>query len=371
MPHVEQIDQIEQLDHYRLLWKSLHGQTRDATFFQTLEWLQAYWRHFGHDKQLRTLIVYAAARPIGIVPLVVLREPTRVGGLRVLTYPLHDWGSFFGPIGRDTTATLTVAMRYLQSSRRDWDLLDLRWINESLDRGRTRGALQQAGFQGRAATWKKIPVVEMHGRWDDYLAARSPKFRAAITRGLRRVDDGGELTYLRYRPQGSAFADDDPRWDLYDTCVDLAQRSWQGGSPTGTTLSHAAVQPYFRDTHLAAVRAGMLDLNLILADDVPIAFGYNYHHQGHVSGVRIGFDPRWAKVGPGRLLLAKTLQDGFARGDRLLDLGPGSLDAKRPWQTRVLCSRRATHYPLASPRTQLLRLKHWATDRRTSRQAAS
>ena len=77
----------------------LVGHDARGSFFQSLDWLRVYWRHFGAGQQLRVLVVTSCGEPMGIVPLVVRRETTRVGEVRVLTYPLDDWGTYFGPIG--------------------------------------------------------------------------------------------------------------------------------------------------------------------------------------------------------------------------------------------------------------------------------
>ncbi len=129
MTRVVEINDLESLAGYRLLWNMLLQQTPVASFFQSLDWLEAYWRHFGHDQRLRVLVVHAAGDPVGILPLVVRREPMRLGSVRVLTYPLHDWGSFYGPIGPNPTATLIAGLGHVRRTRADWDLLDLRWVD--------------------------------------------------------------------------------------------------------------------------------------------------------------------------------------------------------------------------------------------------
>ena len=89
MVEVVEINDVEELSQYRLLWNSLFAATPNATFFLTLDWLEAYWRHFGHDQKLRVLIAYAAGEPLGILPLCVRREKFRLSTVRVLTYPLE------------------------------------------------------------------------------------------------------------------------------------------------------------------------------------------------------------------------------------------------------------------------------------------
>ena len=117
------------------------------------------------------------------------------------------------------------------------------------------------------------------------------------------------------------------------------------------------------DTHEAAARTGSVDMNLLFMDDRPIAFVYNYVVDGRVYGLCKGFDPEFSAVRPGLWLDARMVEDGFRRGDRCYDLGVGSLEVKRPWQTSVAASYRFTHFPATVSRVQLLRLKRWLTGR--------
>jgi CelD/BcsL family acetyltransferase involved in cellulose biosynthesis len=362
MLEVVEISQVEQLDAYQSAWSALLAQTDGGSFFHSLDWLKAYWRHFGQGQKLRVLAVHRGDDVIGILPLTVIAEKTRLGAMNVLTYPLHDWGSFYGPIGPSPAATLAAALRHVRQSRRDWDILDLRWTDaDRHDHGRTPAAMEAVGFKAHEGVWRRLPVVDTLGSWEAYLASRSVKFRSHIRRHLRRVESSGRVEHLRYRPLGEAHGDGDPRWDLYDACVELARRSWQGSSSTGTTLSHAAVSEFLRETHALAAKAGAVDLSLLKLDGRPIAFHYNYHHEGHVSGLRLGYDPQFSHLSPGHVLYAYCVRDSFQRGDHTFDLGAGSEQAKHGWLTRIVTSRRYAYYPLAAPRAQLVRWKRWMT----------
>jgi len=148
MTDVQEINEIGQLGDYRSAWQSLLAQTEGASFFRSLQWLEIYWRHFGAGQKLRTLVVSSQGRPIGILPLVVRSERTKIGRVRVLTYPLHDWGSFYGPIGADAEAILTAGLEHIRHSRRDWDIVEPRWVDDSsAEAGQTERAMRSAGFQ--------------------------------------------------------------------------------------------------------------------------------------------------------------------------------------------------------------------------------
>jgi CelD/BcsL family acetyltransferase involved in cellulose biosynthesis len=362
---ITEIDRVEDLEDLRLTWNALWPRTLGGSFYHTLDWLQVYWRHFGAGQRLRVLLVTSGSTPIGILPLTVVTEPTRLGRLRVLTYPLQDWGTYFGPIGPNPTATLTLAMRHVEACRRDWDLLDLRWVNrDEHDHCRTPWAMERAGFAARESLWKTVAMIDMECDWQTYWMSRSAKLRQNVRRNEGQLRRLGAVEYIRYRPAGAARGDGDPRWDLYEACLDVARASWQGRSTNGTTLSHESVEPYFRASHERAAKLGMLDLNLMTLDGRPVAFFYNYHCDGNIVGTRRGHLESLARQGIGNVLFSRMLSDSWARGDRSLDLGPGTMGSKARWCTRFAHSYRYTHYPRLVPRAQLLRLKHWMVGRR-------
>jgi CelD/BcsL family acetyltransferase involved in cellulose biosynthesis len=306
------------------------------------------------------LVVGREGEPSGILPLTVLPERTRLGSVRTLTYPLHNWGSFFGPVGPDPQATLAAGLEHVRQTPPAWDLLELRWAGEaSSEQGHTEAAMKAAGFHACRTVWDRTAVVDLAGSWDDYLAAHGSKWRNNLFRAQRRLAAQGEVRYLRYRPRGECHGDGDPRWDLYDTCLHVASRSWQGSSQSGTTLTHPHVAAFLRDVHAAAARRGMLDLHLLWLDDRPLAFLYNYHCRGMVYGLRSGYDAAVSREGAGHVMFLNAIRDSHQRGDRLYDLGVGSLSIKRLFLSRVIPIWRFSHFRPAAPRTQLLRLKRW------------
>jgi CelD/BcsL family acetyltransferase involved in cellulose biosynthesis len=362
---VVDIDRIEPLDEFRTAWADLLAETPGASFFQSLEWLEAWWRHFGGARRLRVLLVLDGTRPEGIVPLVLGREATRVGRLRLLGYPLDNWGSFYGPIGPTPEATLAAALAHLRRRSCDWDVIELRWLGApGTDPAATGRALASAGMPAYRTVWDRTAVVELTGTWDEYLASRTRVLRRNLRHDRRRLDGAGRVRYERYRPAGRAAGQAGPRWDLYDACEHVAGQSWQASATDGTTLSHEAVRPFLREVHALAVEAGAADVNLLLIDDRPAAFAYNYCWGGYVYGLRTGYDPGQSPGGAGTVLLAESIRDSFARGDRLYDLGIGSLAGKRPLMTRLLPIFRYSHFSSRALRGQLVRLKRWAEERR-------
>jgi len=367
MGEVRQLDRLDELEPLRPAWDRLLKQTPGATFFQSFDWLSALWRHFGREQRFRVLVVFDRGEVEGIVPLVVRCEQSRVGAVRVLTYPLDNWGSFYGPISSEPAATLAAALAWLRRRRRDWDVIELRWVGMPGTNYRIEGdALREAGFQAYRTIWDWTAVVDIQGTWQSYHDSRSRLWRRNLRAARRRLEKQGRLQIVRYRPAGRQAGEDNPRWDLYDACEQVARNSWQAAAPNGTTLCDQSVRQFLRELHQAAAAAGAVDLNLLVLDERPLAFAYNYVSRGYVYGLRVGYDAAAARDGPGALLLAEVVRGCYERGDWLFDMGIGSLEAKRHLMTRQLPIFRYSHYALPPLRTQLLRVRRWLEDSRLS-----
>lgn len=359
MADVIEINDIREVEAYRMAWNALLAETPEASFFATPEWLITYWKHFGADQQLRLLIVRSGGRPIGIVPLCIRTEKRSFGNVRVLGYPLDNWGARFGPIGLNQTAMLTIAMRHLASTPQDWDMIELGWTpHATSNRSRTLRSLNRAGLRAKATPNQQSALVVWEAGWEGYLASRTAKVRQDIRRNLRRLEEDSSLTFVRHRPEARSEGDGDPRWDLYEQCEAVAAKSWQADSPNGNTLSHAEYREFFRDAHEAAARRGMVEMNLLLQDGEPVAFNYNYRYQDRVFGLRTGYDRDCENRGVGKALTLKTLQASCLAGDALFELGVGAQEYKARIATGEETMYKITHLPLSGWKSQAVRLSH-------------
>lgn len=343
MAEVVEINDIESLASYHLDWSVLHRQTAGATFFNTLEWLQVYWKHHSQGKRLRVLIVRSGNSTIGIVPLIEKIEESRLGPIRVLTYPLEDWGSQFVPLGCAPTATLAVAIKHLaNSSNQDWDMFEPRWVPK--DNGRTNTAMQTAGLKSTTSKQLETSIIDyaQFEDWDSYLANQTYKSRSELRKRIRKVaDEESGYRFCRYRPTPFREGGGDPNWELYDDCYRVAQKSWQANSPDGNTLSDPTVREFLKDAHEQAARLGMVDICLLYKNDEPVAYYYSYHNQGELIGLRTGYDPQAS--GAGSLLIASMLRDSLEQNDQRLDLGVGSMRYKVCYRTHTEESQKVTH----------------------------
>jgi len=373
MDRILEISSLDELTKYRSAWGQLLTVTPHASFFQSAEWLIARWQHATADENLFVVVTTDGERPTGFVPFCIKSESTACGSLRSLRFPLDGWGSFYGPIGADPDEVLIAALQYAWRSKRKFDLVDLTTIPiadttgglRSIDSDDAKTTIDFAGQECHEAT--RVAMLDLTGDWENYWESRKEQKnrRRNVERCERRLHELGTIRYERYRPNGESIDDNDPRWDMYDACEEIARASWQDGLVDGNTMHHDHVRPLLRDAHIAAVNAGAADINLLLLDDRPIAFVYGYHYQGYVDLMRIGFVPDLAKLAPGNALWTRLIQDSFTRGDRVLDFGPTCLDYKRFWTTRLEPTYQVQQYA-STPRAQALRLARWMKSQRPS-----
>ena len=348
---ISEINDIQRLNRFRLLWKDLYEKTPHASFFQSLDWLESYWNHYGRGKKLRTLIVSVAGKPIGIVPLIVKPIQTSLGRLRVLTYPLDDWGMFYGPLGPYPAATLAGAMRYLQESPRDWDTIDLQFIDqEGVDRGRTQNAMRGRGFQSYKQLFRSTGIVEMHSDWIDYWIDRPDKLRRRYQSAEESLAESGTLRLVRYRPEGVACDDSDPCWELYSGFEEMLRHS-------GSKQLKRSELNFYREVYVKAVWAGAADINLLYAGDQPVAAALNLHRNGLVENIGLVCAPNVPKHTI-TALMGRMLQDSFERGDTSFQFNPRDSGSLADWKTSTVRSYRYTHFARIVPKAQMLRFKH-------------
>ncbi|MCC7474062.1 MAG: GNAT family N-acetyltransferase [Pirellulales bacterium] len=359
MIEVVEVNDRETLSHYRLAWNSLFCGTPNASFFNSFDWFDAYWQNAGSDQKMRVLVVQDRGEPIGILPLCIRRETYRVGKVRVLTYPLDNWSTWYGPIGPNPATTMLAAMQHLRRTPRDWDMFELRWVpDEGVQGGKPARAMRIANMFSEKQVYQVTSLVDLPNSFDEFLANKSQAVRRQYRRLYRSLFESGRAEFVRHRPAPASQGDGDPRWDLYDDCETIAQASWQANVTNGNTITHEPVRDFFRETHALAAKLGMADLSLLYVDGRPAAYLYGYHCRGHVSALRTGFDPSTGD-GVGAALMFQAIQDSCQRGDRLIDFGPGEREHKRRLRTRTEATYRLTYTPLDSWRSQAVRFSRW------------
>lgn len=350
MLSVAEFRSLDELANVRVTWKSLWEQTPDANYFQTYDWLRSFWRFYGEGLKLKVLLVSMAAKPIGLLPLIIKHERTQLGFASVMTYPLGEWGPFYGQVGPNAVATFQGALPHVFKKRGDWNVVELPNFENSDDNRRLKEAIGECGLQTSLSGALRHPKIRLSDGWDEYLSQLSPEIRLRYSKAehaLRRV---GPISFHRWRPSGAPDGKTVRRWDLLQHVDVLKRQSDSCSSRADIELS------FLRDAHPAAVDAGAVDLCTLNVGRKTVAAMYSYVTRGVVTPVLIVVDPQHAAAATD-VLMGHLIRDGFMRGDRHIVFRTEHQDLAAPWANDSGLALTYGYYAWASPQAQMLRLK--------------
>jgi len=146
MTEIVKIEDLEQFDKLKEVWRELLAESDVDHVFLTFEWLRTWWRIYGKDNRLYILMVIETGETIGIAPLMLTGERGR-RVLRFIGHPNADYADFIAP---DKKRVVESVLAYLRSHRGDWSRVELDQIPEqsgSLDI--IRDFLRTGGQPGR------------------------------------------------------------------------------------------------------------------------------------------------------------------------------------------------------------------------------
>jgi CelD/BcsL family acetyltransferase involved in cellulose biosynthesis len=267
---------------------------RSGSIYATPEWLEAWWREFGGGRRLVVERVRdAGGRLVAILPLYVWSSTP----LRVLRFIAHGPSDELGAVAAPEDRPLAVAALREVIRREEADA----FVGEEL----ANGEEWSVSLGGRMLRRRPSPVLRIDGRsWGDFLASHGRATRQKIRAGDRKVRRGG----LSYRLTGSReelVRDLDALFALH------AARFPRGTSGFGWD---ARLQAFHREFAQVALERGWLRLWLLERDGAPVAAHYGFCYGDSHYGYSGGWDPRQARLTPGKALLLHAMRQAFEEG---------------------------------------------------------
>jgi hypothetical protein len=351
---VSEINTFEELANLRVTWRELWEKTPNASFVQSWDWLRSYWRVYGDNQDLRTLLVTLRSKPIGIVPLVTRQVQTALGATPVLTWPTNTFVPFYGAIGPNPAATLSTAFSYVRRTQRNWKCLELPQIDEfGHDNLRTNNALKNARLKVSRNGAVAHPVVEMLETWDSYMGERDVSSRMEYLQAEKVISHCGPISFHRWRPEGGKAGATDRRWDLFRTFEAIRRDSKGRGRRDEPELA------VMKDAHAAAVDAGAVEFCSLTVSGRPAACAYNYRTEGRLENVFLGAREEHGDVAL-TCLLGHMLRDSFMRDDESIVFQPHDARRVATWSNSEVTSIAYGQYAKLSPAAQLLKRRRAA-----------
>lgn len=286
-------------------WRELLADAEFATPFQSPEWVETWWRHFGGRRQRLWAIAEEGDDLVGLWPLMASRSAwrtVRAVGTRQSDY-LH-------PISRRGTM---VSWAGLVEQLPKADLLDLHQIRESIDLGWESQVVEQA----------RCLVLDLPPTYDEYLASLGKSLRFDCRRLDKKPFATGEASMELVTENGL----DEAMSYLFA----LHGQRWRRRGLPGA-FHPPRIQAFHRDVARQMVSRGGLRLSVLRTQNQAVGAIYAFQEGATTFFYQCGFDPAAKSLSPGTLLVASTIRRAIEDGSRVFDFLRGDEDYKRRWQ---------------------------------------
>ena len=310
-------------------WQRLHARCPDATPFNTWEWLFSWWQAYGGARRLRLLTCRSDGELVGVAPLCVSTENTRLGTHCEVLRFVGD-GSF----DSDYLGFLILPAAYARVMEHiaEWLSQDKGWhvmvLSELPDRSPLPGVLRDYAQRLRLRCrieYRSCGVLDLPRSLEDYLRERQSRFRTKLRALLRRLD-AGELAFERdceprelRRKLRSLFA--------------LHQRRWHESGEPGV-FGAASKRRFYAGFVPRFARRGWLRLYSLRMGTTYVAHQLCFGGNGTTFLLQEGFDVSDPAASYGQMLRAAVIRELIQAGESRYDFLGGFSKHKADWGAR-------------------------------------
>jgi CelD/BcsL family acetyltransferase involved in cellulose biosynthesis len=170
-----------------------------------------------------------------------------------------------------------------------------------------RDAAGQAGYRTVERTLGQPWYASLEEGWAAYAANRIKKpLRGKLARSRRRLSEIAPLSFQSH--EGAAAVAD------VSEVIAVEARGWKGKGGTAIS-SRQETDAFYREVASWAAGRGTLAVSTLRLDGIGVIAGeIALHESGRHLGLKVGFDQRYARFGPGMLLIASVIEAACEQG---------------------------------------------------------
>jgi CelD/BcsL family acetyltransferase involved in cellulose biosynthesis len=295
-------------------WRGLVDGCAEASPFQSPEWLLA-WREAFLPAGLWALTVRDGARLAGLAPFYIHKADDGRRQLTLLGNGLSDRLDLIAGAADQPSVSAAVFEHLWRSAA--WDVADFRDLPKTSPL--LAGDMPSAA-QDLIEAEPPCPVLAFEDGAD--LPERR---RRDLARCARRIGERGRL--------GHRLADRASRAGDLGDLIRLHDARWKGRGEAGP-FGDDAVRRFHESATAALLSCGSLRLELLTLDGRPVAAHYGLRQGGRGYSYIHAYEPGLAACAPGRLLLARVLDDARRDGLAEFDFLRGREAYKYEWGAR-------------------------------------
>jgi CelD/BcsL family acetyltransferase involved in cellulose biosynthesis len=291
-------------------WQDLVENSPEATPFQTFEWHETWWRHFGGFREPLAICVYEGDDLVGLMPLTRTYAPWRT--IRPMGVGPAD---YLHPVARAGYGVPVAEQVFhtLQESKKV-DLIDLHQVRETQSLASV--------FEGTKLMQATCLVLDLPSTYDAYLATLGKSLRYDVRKLDKSLFNTGRAVIEQISPNKID--------EGMDILFEQHKKRWRKRGLPGAFFGRGT--RFHREWAPKAARNGWLWLSVLRVDGEPIGAIYAMRLGETAFYYQAGFDPSKGAVSPGTLLVAHTIRRAIDEGAKHFDFMRGDEPYKRRWK---------------------------------------
>ncbi len=293
----------------------------------SLDWTRALLAvHVRDSDTVFAVVLRSAGRVVAIVPAIIRRERVLglldVACLSLLSRLVCTQADILRAYDHPGIVAALFAVFAKLPVR--WDIVRIDRVLESSSIGaQLTEFLEESNLAPRVQVQQPSFYLELGHSYEDFLAARSSKFRNHLRRKSRQLEAAGQVKVLQ---AGRDLGFD----EALDHVLRIEARSWKHAH--GTALSVLPRQRAFHQLICeGAARRGRLHLMLMYLDDVPIAYDLGITAADRYSYLKTSFDESFRRLSPATVLRAALFKTLIAEGVRCIDFPAAPYKWEEQW----------------------------------------
>ncbi len=328
-------------------WERLCRSAEQPNVFLTYAWYRAWSERLSHDIPAihpHAIVLRCQGRVEGICPLIHWKHSRLGVTFRKIEFAgVHaDYNGFL--LGADSAAQAKDIFAHLAKSADEWDVVDLRELPEESIALLVQ-ALDDSGLQHQCFTEPETcPYLPIAPTDFDPAKLLGGDQRRELRRRMNRAIKAGCRVRIIEEPHNEP--------GLLEKIVDL---DWQKHLRRSSPAFVGLYPDVFRSLFQTLGPRGWLYVALMEQGDRPVAFQLGFRCGRKLWDYTKAFDPAFASLAPGTLLLPPLLEYASTHGYDEYDFLRGDEPYKLQWCTRRRCRFRI----LAWNRTWRSRSRKW------------
>ncbi|WP_376791795.1 GNAT family N-acetyltransferase [Thermoflexus sp.] len=299
---------VAAFDELKEAWVDLLGRSSVDSPFLRPDWLRTWWEHFG-EGELHLFTLEEEGRLIGIAPL---RRIARNGRWVLETFgeEVTDYLDLPGESGREKEIAHALLTWLTSPSAPEWDVLILWNIRaDSAVYSVWPSAAAAYGLAAQAEQLTVCPVLHLPSTWDAYLQMLDRKDRHELRRKMRRVEALERVRWYILQKDGPEAG------KAIEDFLNLMAAS----HPEKAAFLSERMRGFFRQAIRQGLQEGWARLSFIEIAGQKAATYLDFDYGDRIWLYNAGFNPRFAGLSPGMVLLAYLIRQAIEQGKRVFD----------------------------------------------------